>query len=99
MTFGYFISDMEDLLTMTASTLFSSRTCLLLNKLSKLPGSITETRKMKMQLRYLLIALLFAFLAVFASYMCMGWLNASSNFKGSIFCRILGEIATKTNRF
>lgn len=98
MTCGYIATDLDALLTLTSGTVLSSRICRLLSKLSKVSGSIGETRKLGARLYRCLIALLVIFCVDFASYVYFAWIRSGNEFKASIYCTILGEIKTKTKR-
>lgn len=90
MTFGYFITDLDALVSLLAGALRAKETCDLLGKLSSLPGPVEELKILKKRMMQCTLGSLFAFLSVFCSYIYVATLRDSFPFN-NFYCTMLGN--------
>lgn len=77
MTFGYIISDLEVLIIICSGCSTSSDVCQCLEDLMKIRGSISEGRKLKNALKWVLTTCLLTYLCVLTSYIYVAFLRYS----------------------
>lgn len=68
----------------------AKETCVLLEKLSKLPGPIGELRRLKRNMLLSTIALFLSFISVFFSYIYVAWLRMDLEVN-YFYCTMLGN--------